>query len=186
MSNTYGHVGRSILARPGGMAFQVFDQQGLPFIKTYAYRHARPIEAATLAGLAAGMGIDVAAFERTVAAFNAAVRDDRPFDPTTLDGRHTTGLVPPKSNWAVALTAPPFVAYAVTGGLTFTLGGLSIDPSARVLDTHGVPIAGLYANGDILGLFYGDYPSGAGQTRNAVFGRLAGAGAGAWAIAHRA
>ena len=36
------------------------------------------------------------------------------------------------------------------------------------------PIKGLYASGDIVGLFFHNYPSFTGQTRNAVFGRLAG------------
>jgi len=181
MADTYGGVGRLIVERAAGLAFQVFDAVGIQHLKAYAYRHARAIRAETIRGLAAAAGIDPGGLARTVAEFNAAVTDDRPFEPTELDGRRTHGIEPPKSNWAVRIEAPPFTAYAVTGGLTFTLGGVRIDPDARVLATDGSPLPGVFASGDILGLFHGDYPSGAGQTRNVVFGRLAGQGAARWA-----
>lgn len=80
----------------------------------------------------------------------------------------------------MALEEPPFSASAVTGGVTFTLGGLRIDRDARVLDPDGRPLPGVFASGDVVGLFHGNYPSGAGQTRNVVFGRLAGEDAARW------
>ena len=180
-ADNYGAVGRYIVERAGDRAFQVFDAVGYPYIKHYAYKFATEHRADTIRGLAASAGIDPDGLEATVGAFNEAVQDDRPFDPTRLDGRHTLGVEPPKSNWATRLATPPFVAYVVAGGLTFTLGGLRIDPDARVVGQDGDPIPGLYATGDILGIFHGDYPSGAGQTRNAVFGRMAGEGAAALA-----
>lgn len=179
LADTYGEVGRQVLARPGGVAFQLFDAAGERLLKAYAYRHATPVRADTIRGLAAGARLDADALERTVREYNAAVGLDVPFDPARPDGRGTVGLHPPKSNWALALHEPPFSAYAVTGGITFTLGGLRIDALARVLATGGAPIAGLFASGDAAGIFHGSYPSGAGQTRNVVFARLAGAGAAA-------
>jgi tricarballylate dehydrogenase len=176
-ADTYGAVGRAILARPGGTAFQLFDAAGARLLKAYAYRYARPVRAETIRALAQGTGLDPDGLERTVGAYNDAARTDAPFDPTRPDGLATRGIDPPKSNWALPLREPPFSAYAVTGGLTFTLGGLRIDDRARVLDEAGAPLDGLYASGDAVGLFHGGYPSGAGQTRNVVFGRLAGAGA---------
>jgi tricarballylate dehydrogenase len=184
-AEVYGYVGRYIVERAGDVAFQLFDATGLPYVKTYAYRHAREYRSDTISGLADAAGIDPTGLARTVAAFNAAVVADRPFDPTDLDGRHTVGVDPPKSNWATALETPPFVAYRVRGGLTFTLGGLRIDADARVLDEAGAPLPGLFATGDILGILHGNYPGGAGQTRNVVFGRLAGEGAAAWALGAR-
>jgi tricarballylate dehydrogenase len=181
----YGYVGRWIVERAGDLAFQLFDQTGLPYIKTYAYRHAREHRADTIHDLAVAAGIDPDGLASTVAAFNAAVVDDRSFDPTTLDGRHTQGIDPPKSNWATRLETPPFVAYRVRGGLTFTLGGLRVDPDARVLDEAGSPIPGVFATGDILGIFHDNYPGGTGQTRNVVFGKLAGEGAAAHSRAAR-
>jgi tricarballylate dehydrogenase len=183
LADTYGHVGREILARPGGVAFQLFDAAGERLLKAYAYRHATPARAGTIRELAAAAGIDPDRLEETVRDYNAAVRTDVPFDPARPDGRGTSGIEPPKSNWAAALEVPPFSAYAVTGGITFTLGGLRIDEHARVLGEDGAPIAGLFASGDAAGIFHGSYPSGAGQTRNVVFSRLAGAGATAAAAA---
>jgi tricarballylate dehydrogenase len=110
----------------------------------------------------------------TVEEFNAAVVDDQPFFPGKLDGRATEGLAIPKSNWAARIDEPPFRAYPVTGGITFTFGGVEIDRNAQVMSTLDQPVKGLFASGDILGLFFHNYPSFTGQTRNAVFSRLAG------------
>jgi tricarballylate dehydrogenase len=183
LAETYGTVGRQILARPGGVAFQLFDAAGERLLKAYAYRHATPARAGTLRALAAAAALDPDALERTVADYNAACPQDAPFDPARPDGRATQGLEPPKSNWALPLREPPFSAYAVTGGITFTLGGLAVDDRGRVLDGAGAPLHGLFATGDAIGLFHGGYPSGAGQTRNVVFARLAGVGAAAMSTA---
>lgn len=107
--------------------------------------------------------------------FNAAVRTDVPFNPNVKDGRAADGPGPPKSNWANRLDTPPYEAYAVTCGITFTFGGLRISDSAQVVDAEGMPIPGLYAAGELVGdLFYFNYPGGTGLMAGAVFGRLAG------------
>jgi tricarballylate dehydrogenase len=80
----------------------------------------------------------------------------------------------PKSNWAARIDEPPYRAYPVTCGITFTFGGVEINRNAQVMSTMDQPIKGLFASGDIVGLFFHNYPSFTGQTRNAVFGRLAG------------
>ena len=96
-------------------------------------------------------------------------------DLDRLDGKRTEGISPPKSNWAVALEEPPFVAVPVTGGITFTFGGLKVDGSARVLDTAGRVIDGLYAVGETMGeVYYYNYPGATSVLRGAVFGRIAG------------
>jgi len=111
-------------------------------------------------------------------AYNAAVRQDIPFNPNIKDGRCTAGLVINKSNWANTLDTPPFEAYAVTCGITFTFGGLKINSRAEVISTDGVPISGLYAAGELVGgIFYFNYPGGTGLTNGAVFGRIAGTSA---------
>jgi tricarballylate dehydrogenase len=115
----------------------------------------------------------------TIRAYNQAVMTKVPFDPNVKDGRGTIGLSIPKSNWANTIDQPPFEAYAVTCGLTFTFGGLKIDTSARIMDTDGVPIPGLFAAGELVGgIFYFNYPGGTGLMNGAVFGRIAGTSAG--------
>src|SRR5262249_29731495 len=97
------------------------------------------------------------------------------FDPTVKDGCRTEGVTPPKSHWARPLDTPPYLAFPVTCGITFTFGGLRIDRDARVLDTGGTPLGGLYAAGELVGgLFWFNYPGGSGLTAGSVFGRRAG------------
>ncbi len=178
---TYARYGREVLEQPGRFAWQVFDAQVAHLLRDeYRKAHATRVEADSLPELAARLGgVDAPAFLRTVGEFNAAVRREVRFDPSVRDGRATRGLALNKSNWANALEAPPFQAFAVTCGITFTFGGLSVDRRARVLDDDGRPIPRLFAAGELVGgLFYDNYPGGSGLTAGAVFGRLAGRGAG--------
>jgi tricarballylate dehydrogenase len=172
-SYTYAKTGRAVLAQPGAIAYQVYDQAGLKCLR-YPHHQATYVEADSIAALAAKVGLEPAVLTHTVDEFNRAVCDDRPFDPTRPDGKATRGLAIPKSNWATRIEAPPFRAYPVTGGITFTFGGLAVNHNAQVVSTIDQPIKGLFASGDIVGLFFHNYPSFTGQTRNAVFGRLAG------------
>jgi tricarballylate dehydrogenase len=120
-------------------------------------------------------GVDAARFLATVREYNAAVRRDVPFNPTIKDGRGTMGLAINKSNWANPIEVPPFEAYPVGTGITFTFGGIKIDKRARVLDIADAPIPGLYAAGEMVGgLFYFNYLGDAGLVSGAVFGRIAG------------
>ena len=78
----------------------------------------------------------------------------------------------------MSLDTPPFEAYGVTCGITFTFGGLRITPNAEVLDEDLEPIAGLFAAGELVGgLFYHNYPGGTGLMSGSVFGRIAGTNA---------
>ncbi len=177
---TYARYGREVLEQPGRFAWQVFDAQVAHLLRDeYRKPHATRVEAGSLPELAAGLdGVDAGAFLRTVRDFNAAVRRDVRFDPSVRDGRSTSGLAVNKSNWANPLEKPPFEAFAVTCGITFTFGGLAVDRRARVLDEDGRPIPNLFAAGELVGgLFHDNYPGGSGLTAGAVFGRLAGRGA---------
>ncbi len=94
-------------------------------------------------------------------------------------GLASNGLDLPKSNWAQRLDTPPFVAYPVTGGITFTFGGVRVTEHAQVVSTAWEPIPGLYACGEMVGgIFHINYPGGTGLMSGAVFGRGAGAAAG--------
>jgi tricarballylate dehydrogenase len=91
------------------------------------------------------------------------------------------GLKVNKSNWANTLDQPPFEAYAVTCGVTFSFGGVKIASDGAVEDTTGKPIPGLFAAGELVGgIFYHNYPGGTGLTSGAVFGKIAGTGAAAY------
>jgi tricarballylate dehydrogenase len=182
---TYARYGREILKQPLQFAWQVFDAKVRHLLRDeYRIKQVTRVTAQTLEELAGKLeDVDAAAALATLTAYNAAVRTDIPFDPNVKDGRRTEGLAIPKSNWANTLDEPPFEAYAVTCGVTFTFGGVRIDTAGQVLDVDLAPIGGLYAAGEMVGgLFYENYPGGTGLTAGAVFGRIAGASAGAAAI----
>ena len=172
-SYTYAKTGRAVLGQPGARAYQIYDQTGLACLR-YPHHKATFVEADTIVELADKIGLEPAVLSHTVEEFNRAVSDGKPFDPRRPDGKATVGLAIPKSNWANRIEEPPFRAYPVTGGITFTFGGVEVNRNAQVMNTLDQPIKGLFASGDIVGLFFHNYPSFTGQTRNAVFGRLAG------------
>ena len=160
---TYAKYGRVILMQPGQFCWQVFDKKVLHLLRDeYRIKRITKVSANTLPELVEKLdGVNAAKALETITAYNAAVKRDVPFNPNVKDGRCTVGLAVPKSNWAIAIEEPPFEAYAVTCGLTFTFGGVKIDTSARVIDTDGLPIPGLYAAGEMVGgIFYFNYPGG--------------------------
>jgi succinate dehydrogenase/fumarate reductase flavoprotein subunit len=126
-------------------------------------------------------------FVHTIASFNEAVDHfkaeypDKKFDPAAKDGLSTQSsrmsLPLAKSNWALPIKKAPFTAVEVSTGITFTFGGLAIDPrTANVIsEATREPIEGLYCTGELLGgLFWDNYPGGSGLTMGTVLGRLAG------------
>ena len=177
---TYARYGRVILSQPGQFAWQVFDAKVTHLLRDeYRIKQVTKATANTLEELVRKLDdVDPKAALAEIEAYNAAVTTSIPFNPNVKDGRRTTGLAIDKSNWANVLDTPPFEAYAVTCGITFTFGGLRIDPCARVISTDGEPIPGLYAAGELVGgIFYFNYPGGTGLTNGAVFGRIAGTSA---------
>src|SRR5713226_5383240 len=183
-SHTYAKYGGEIVKLPGMFAWQVFDAKVSHLLRSeYRIRRVTKAEAGTLEELAGKLdGVDAAGFLRTVQDFNAACRADVPFNPNILDGRRTRGLAVDKTIWVNPLHPPPFHAYHVTTGVTFTFGGVKISPRAEVEDLYGRVIAGLYAAGEMVGgLFFHNYASGTGLMSGATFGRLAGRSAAAFA-----
>lgn len=175
---TYARYGQEVLRQPAQVAWQVFDAKCDRLLRDeYRIRQVSRVSAATLPALAARMeSINVDNFISTIETYNKAVQTNVVFNPTIRDGRGTAGISPPKSNWAQTLDTPPFSAYQVGCGITFTFGGLHVDANARVLAQDGQAITGLFAAGELVGgLFYFNYPGGSGLTSGAVFGRLAGA-----------
>ncbi len=174
---TYAQYGRAVLEQPGHFAWQVFDAKVLDLLYAeYHFHDAHFVEADTLEALVTKLaGADANAALRTLTAFNGAVDDEAAFDPSVLDGKATSGLALDKTNWAQRIDTPPFRAYPVTGGITFTYGGVKVDEMGRVLRDDETAIAGLHACGEMVGgVFFGGYPGGSGLTSGVVFGRRAG------------
>ncbi len=173
---TYAKLGGIILNQPGGVAYQIFDAKVADLLEG-RYKTGRPIVAYTLGALVDKLPVDRSACLKTLDDYDAAIGAGA-FDPAVRDGLTTKGLLPAKSNWAQRLDTPPFVAYPVTGGITFTFGGVRVNERAQVISTSWAPIPGLYACGEMVGgIFHTNYPGGTGLMSGAVFGRLAGANA---------
>ena len=177
---TYAKYGRVILNQPGQFAWQIFDQKVTHLLRDeYRIREVTKVSAATLQELVTRLdGVNPDAALETFADYNAAVDVAIPFNPNIKDGRSASGLPVAKSNWANTLDSPPFEAYAVTCGITFTFGGLRISTNGNVLNTDLNPIKGLFAAGELVGgIFYFNYPGGTGLMSGSVFGKIAGASA---------
>jgi tricarballylate dehydrogenase len=180
---TYAKYGAEVLKQTGQYAYQVFDAKTKHLLKKeYSGREVTKFSANTLEELAAKLeGVDGTQFLKTVREYNASIRTEVPFQHGVRDGRCTVGIEPVKSNWANVLDTPPYEAYGVTCGITFTFGGLRINhETGQVLDLSYNGIPGLYAAGEMVGgIFYFNYPAGTGLVSGCVFGKIAGEGAGA-------
>ena len=176
---TYAKMGRAIIAQPGGKAFQFFDAKHRRFdiLSVYDKHNATGTKADTLEELADTYGINREGLLETIRTFNAAIQPG-PMNPNPLvkDGKHTAGITPPKRNFAYSIEEPPFECYPAICGITFTFGGLKVDPqTSQVQHVAGRPIPGLYTAGEMLGgLWHWSYASGSGMMAGATFGRIAG------------
>ena len=168
----YAIWGRLVAAQPDQIAYIVFDAKSLKLFMPSLYP---PVQADHIRALGAKLQLDPDALERTVTEFNAAVRPGT-FDDKVLDDCRTEGLEPPKSHWARRIDTPPFYAYPVRPGITFTYLGTRVDRDARMLMRDGRPAANMFAAGEIMaGNVLGrGYAAGIGMTIGSVFGRIAG------------
>jgi tricarballylate dehydrogenase len=177
----YAIWGRLVAQQPDQIAYSIVDAKSTGLFMPSVFP---PIASSTLADLARQLGLPVEAFERTVAQFNDAVRIGT-FNHALLDDCRTSGLMPDKSHWARPIDTPPFWGYPLRPGITFTYLGLKVDARARVLMTTREPASNVFAAGEIMaGNILGQgYVAGVGMTIGTVFGRIAGAEAGALAVA---
>jgi tricarballylate dehydrogenase len=168
----YAIWGRLVAAQPDQIAYIIFDQTSLTSFMPSLYP---PIQAGSIAELAGKFGLDANVLEKTIADFNAAVRPGT-FDHTILDDCRTEGLTPPKTHWARKIENPPYYAYPVRPGITFTYLGTRVNKQARMLMAGGKPAANMFAAGEIMaGNVLGKgYAAGIGMTIGSVFGRIAG------------
>jgi len=167
----YAIWGRLVAGQPDQVAFSVIDAKARGLFMPSVFP---PVVADTLEGLAQALGLPGDALARTVAGFNAACRPGT-FKPTEIDGLATVGLDPPKTNWARPIDTPPYAAYSLRPGVTFTYLGLKVDAGARVQGAEG-PMSNVWAAGEIMaGSILGQgYLAGFGMTIGTVFGRIAG------------
>lgn len=173
---TYEAITRQILEQPEGIAWAVLDAKiaDVPNWRKSVRSDQPPVSAATLEELATKIGVPLDALQRTVSEFNAACGEGR-FDPLAVDHLKTAaGYAPPKSNWARPISQGPFLAYPLICGNCFTFGGIKVNKRSEVVNSDGQPIPGLYAAGEMTGLYYGTYTGATSVMRGAVFGRIAG------------
>jgi len=175
----YAIWGRLVANQPDQVGYVIIDAKSLNLFMPSVFP---PIKANSLAELADKMGLPAAKLQDTVAEFNAACGDTSAFHPTELDGVATSGLTPPKTNWARPITEPPFYGYSLKTGVTFTYLGLKVDENAQCSTANG-PIKNLWAAGETMaGSILGQgYLAGFGMTIGTVFGRIAGKEAAAYA-----
>jgi tricarballylate dehydrogenase len=168
----YAVWGRLVAQQPDQIAYAIVDARAEGRFIPSVYP---PIKAGTMRELAAMTGLDAARLEDTVREFNAAVRDGS-FDHTRLDDCVTEGIVPPKTHWARRLEQPPFAAYPLRPGITFTYLGVLVDEKARIRMADDTPSRNMFAAGEIMaGNVLGKgYLAGIGMTIGTVFGRIAG------------
>jgi tricarballylate dehydrogenase len=171
----YERTTRDIAAQTGGIAWMVLDQQALsvPNIRSGIRTEVPPVTAGTIEELAAGIGAPADALARTLAAYNSACGEGD-FSPLAPDGLATSGVVPPKSNWARPVSEGPYEAYPIMAANVFTFGGLKTTAAAQVVDNDGRVVRGLWAAGEMTGLYYSNYTGSTSVLRGATFGRIAG------------
>lgn len=174
--NTFELIGYEIWRNQNQKAYWIADAKtmAVPNVEMGMLSDVPPEKADTIGELAERLGLNPDSLKQTVATFNAATVPGK-FEPSKLDGKHITGLTPPKSNWAVPLDTPPFVGIPLTAAICFTYGGVRTDLHGRVVTPAGTPIPNLYAAGEITGLFYHEYPPATSVLRSLTFGRIAGA-----------
>ena len=167
----YAIWGRLVAQQPDQIAYSIVDAKALGRFMPSVFP---PIVATSIRELASAITVPAGTLASTIERFNAAVRPGT-FDHQALDDCRTEGLVPNKTHWAQRLDTPPFHAYPLRPGITFTYLGVKVDERARVVMKGGASenifAAGEFMAGNILGR---GYVAGVGMTIGTVFGELAG------------
>jgi tricarballylate dehydrogenase len=168
----YAIWGRLVAGQPDQIGYSIVDVKSMGKFMPPVFP---PEKAHSIRSLAEKLGLDPAALEKTVAEFNAAVRPGT-FDHTVQDDCRTEGLVPAKTHWARPIDTPPFYAYPLRPGITFTYLGVAVDERARMILADGRPAANAWAAGEIMaGNILGKgYLAGIGMAIGTTFGRIAG------------
>ena len=166
----FAQWGTRIASRPEQIAYLILDNKGLARALPTAIQ---PVKADTIRALATELGLDPLALENMVREFNAAIPSTDDMSPAESG---TAGLDPPKSRGATPIAVPPFAAYPIRPGVTFTHFGVTVDDHMRVITNDGQHLSHVFAAGMIMAanVLGEGYLAGLGITLCAVFGRLAG------------
>ena len=167
----YAIWGRLIAMQEDQIAYAIIDSKMLnQFVPTVL----DPIVGNTIEEVANQISVDSERLNQTLHNFNASISKTH-YDHSKLDGCSTENIVPIKSNWARKIDNPPYYAYPLKPGITFTYMGLKVDSQARV-QFNGKASENIFAAGEIMaGNILGrGYVAGIGMTIGTVFGRLAG------------
>jgi tricarballylate dehydrogenase len=169
----YAIWGKNIALQDDQIAYSIWDAK---VVRQFLPPMYGPICAESLSEVGLQLGLDPVKLEETVAQFNQAIAADSVFDPTRLDGAHTVGLHPEKTNWAQPIDTPPFYGIAMRPGITFTYMGVEVDNEARVQREDGTSFANVFAAGEIMSgnVLSSGYLAGFGLTIGSVWGRIAG------------
>jgi len=182
----YEYVSRRVREQPDQIAYFISDQKlyDVPKIDQSIATPADPFEGdanyandtdpleSTVRNLAENIDVDADTLVETVRDYNDSINNEE-FDPFSMDGKRAD-TEPPKSNWAQPLDSLPFVAYPMKCANVFTFGGIATNENAQVVNPDGRPIPGLYAAGEVTGLYYHKYTGATSVLRSLIFGRLAG------------
>jgi tricarballylate dehydrogenase len=168
----YATWGRLILGQPDQIVYSIFDRKSIGKFMATMFP---PFEAGTLEELARLCELDPVALRQTIGDYNASVVPGT-FDPQVLDDCHTKGLPLPKSHWALRIEHPPYYAYPLRPGITFTYLGVEVDRHARVARRDGGGFGNVFAAGEVMAgnILMRGYLAGIGMTIGTVFGRIAG------------
>jgi tricarballylate dehydrogenase len=171
-------VANTILREQNNVAYAINDSAQRRNLMGFDHMNLtdqQPITADTIDELAKKIGVAPEHLSDTIREFNEAIASDGEYLPNgPLDGKRTVGIKPARSNYASPIAEGPFYAWPISGQICFTYGGLRVDGDTHVLDAEGRVIDGLYAAGEIAGIFYSQYPAGTSGLRSMTFGRKAG------------
>jgi tricarballylate dehydrogenase len=168
----YAIWGMLVAAQPDQTAFAIVDAKAVGLFMPSVFP---PLAASSIGELAAGINVPAERLTLTVEQFNRAVQPGT-FDHAALDDCRTSGLEVAKSHWARPIDTPPYWAYPLRPGITFTYLGVAVDRQARVLFGDSAPAANLFAAGEIMAgnILRKGYIAGVGMTIGTVMGRRAG------------
>jgi len=168
----YAIWGRLVATQPGQIGHVIIDAKSADLFMPSVFP---PQQADSIGELARKINLPVMAMEETLSSFNNACRGEN-FDHTIYDECHTEQLEPEKSHWARPIDTPPFYAYSLRPGITFTYLGVKVDIDARIIMKDGSASANMFAAGELMaGNILGQgYLAGIGMTIGSVFGRIAG------------